>query len=77
MTQPFNEMGIWRYERLYQLSTYQACTDQEDKRRPGISRRGRGGCKTQFCRLKLELTLNLPTEIDFEAKNGRLFHKNY
>ena len=36
---------------------------------------GRGGCRAQFCRLMLELTLNLPTEIDFEAKMDDYFIK--
>ena len=44
---------------------------------PGARSRQRGGCGVQFCRLKLGLTLDLPTEKEFFAKNKRWIHKKY
>ena len=43
---------------------------------PALETDCRGGCRVQFCRLKLGLTMILPTEVDLHGKIRRYFKKS-
>ena len=45
--------------------------------RPGVRNQLRGGCTAQFCPLKLVVTLDMPTEVESDAKIDDDLKKNY